>query len=69
MIPEGGEVVVASALRSASPLAWAPTGAEAVLRCDDFRIDYRSDGSVRQFYSDIQGACRGGQEMMEYCWC
>ncbi|KAI7839290.1 hypothetical protein COHA_006988 [Chlorella ohadii] len=54
MIPEGGEMVVASALRSASPLAWSPAGAEAVLRCDDFRIDYRPDGSVKQFYSDIQ---------------
>lgn len=62
MIPEGGEVVVASALRSASPLAWAPAGAEAVLHCDDFRIDYRPDGSVRQFYSDIQGGRAAGAE-------
>ncbi|KAL4427842.1 hypothetical protein ABPG75_001931 [Micractinium tetrahymenae] len=53
MIPEGGDVVVASALRSASPLAWYPSGAEAVMRCDDFRIEYRPDGSVKQFYSDI----------------
>ena len=56
MVPEGGDVVVASALRSASPLAWYPAGASAVLRCDDFRIDYRADGSVRQFYSDVSGA-------------
>ncbi|PSC68118.1 cytochrome c biogenesis [Micractinium conductrix] len=53
MIPEGGDTVVASALRSASPLAWVPGGAEAVLHCDDFRIDYRADGSIRQFYSDV----------------
>lgn len=57
MVPEGGDVVVASALRSASPLAWYPAGASAVIHCDDFRIDYRSDGSVRQFYSDVSGAC------------
>ena len=55
MIPEGGDTVVASALRSASPLAWVPGGAEAVLHCDDFRIDYRADGSIRQFYSDVSG--------------
>lgn len=53
MVPEGGEVVVAAALRSASPLAWYPAGASAALRCDDFRIDVRPDGSVRQFYSDV----------------
>ncbi|KAI3428303.1 hypothetical protein D9Q98_006682 [Chlorella vulgaris] len=53
MIPQGSETVVASALRSASPLAWNPGGASAVIRCDDFRIDYREDGSVRQFYSDL----------------
>lgn len=60
MIPEGGDVVVASALRSASPLAWYPSGAEAVMRCDNFRIEYRPDGSVKQFYSDITGARRSG---------
>lgn len=56
MVPEGDDVVVASVLRSASPLAWYPAGASAVLHCDDFRIDYRPDGSVRQFYSDMSGA-------------
>ena len=55
MVPEGGDVVVAGALRSASPLAWYPAGAEAVLHCDDFRIEYRPDGSVKQFYSDVTG--------------
>lgn len=76
MIPEGGDMVVASALRSASPLAWFPAGAEAVMRCDDFRIEYRPDGSVKQFYSDItggrgrgsqHGALNGAWEMPRKC--
>lgn len=53
MIPEGGEALVAPMLRPASPFARTPAGGEAVLRVDGFRIDYRSDGSVRQFFTDL----------------
>ena len=28
-------------------------GASAVLHVNDFSIDYRSDGSVRQFFTDV----------------
>jgi hypothetical protein len=70
MIPQGSETVVASALRSASPLAWNPGGASAVIRCDDFRIDYREDGSVRQFYSDLTGGlCCLGMNLAGLGWC
>lgn len=54
MITEGGEALVAPMLRPASPFSWTPAGASAVLKVDDFRIDYRSDGSVRQFFTDFQ---------------
>jgi len=53
MIPEGGEALVGTLLRPASPLARPPAGADAVLEVGDFRIDYRSDGSVQQFFTDI----------------
>lgn len=68
MIPQGSEVLVASALRSASPLAWSPRGAEALLRCDDFRIDVRPDGSIRQFYSDVSGGCAAAAAGVVW-WC
>ena len=42
-------------LQPASPLAWAPGGAANVLRVDDFRIDYHADGSVKQFFTDVEG--------------
>lgn len=63
MVPEGGDIVVASALRSASPLGIYPAGADAVLRCDDFRIDYREDGSIKQFYSDMTVLDLDGKEV------
>ena len=53
MIPEGGDLLVASALQPASPLARLPPGGQAVLHVDNFDIDYRPDGSVRQFKTDI----------------
>lgn len=53
MIPEGGDALLAPLLRPASPFATLPAGASAVLKVNDFRIDYRSDGSVRQFFTDI----------------
>ena len=52
MIPQGGDQLVAEALQPASSLARLPAGASAVVHVDDFRIDYRPDGSVRQFYTD-----------------
>lgn len=53
MIPEGEDALLAQLLRPASPFASLPAGASAVLKVNDFRIDYRSDGSVRQFFTDI----------------
>jgi cytochrome c biogenesis protein len=53
MIPEGGDALVSTLLRPASPLARLPEGGQAVLHVDDFRIEYRSDGSIKQFYTDI----------------
>lgn len=54
MIPEGGEVLVSTILTPASPLARLPKGGNAILKVDDFRIDYRSDGSIKQFFSDVE---------------
>jgi cytochrome c biogenesis protein len=55
MIPEGTAAPVEGALRPATPLAMMPGGGASLLRVDDFRIDYRSDGSVKQFLTDIAG--------------
>ena len=61
MVPEGGDLLIADALRGASPLAPLPAGGSGVLHVDDFLIDYRPDGSVRQFYTDVSGARGGGE--------
>jgi cytochrome c biogenesis protein len=53
MIPVGSAAPVAGLLRPASPAARLPVGGGAALRVDAFRIDYRDDGSVRQFFSDV----------------
>jgi cytochrome c biogenesis protein len=45
--------LVATLLQPASPFATLPEGGSAVLKVEDFRIDYRPDGSVRQFFTDV----------------
>lgn len=54
MITEGSDALLASSLRPSSPFAMLPSSASALLHVDDFKIDYRADGSVRQFVSDLQ---------------
>lgn len=63
MIPEGGDALVASALVPASPLARLPAGGEAVLHVEDFDIDYRSDGSVRQFVTGVSVSDLDGRQL------
>lgn len=42
-------------------LAIPPSGAYRTLRVDKFDIDYRSDGSISQFYSDLSVLNSKGQ--------
>eukprot|EP00887_Chlorella_sp_A99_P002598 scaffold6.g2598.t1 len=63
IVPEGGETLVGEALVPATPLARPPAGAAAVLHVDDFRIDYRTDGSVRQFFTDVTVRDVDGQSL------
>lgn len=53
MCPQGAEFQVADVLRGASPVARLPGGGTAVIHVDKFDIDYREDGSERQFSSDL----------------
>ena len=53
MVPEDGEVLTSTVLHPASPLARLPAGGNTVLHVDDFRIEYRSDGSIKQFFTDV----------------
>lgn len=52
-ISEGSSIKIFSALHRRSPLYLAPTAATMALRLDGFDIDFRVDGSVRQFHSDV----------------
>ena len=45
--------MVCPALRPETRLAQPPAGAQAALRVNDFRITYRPDGQVGQYFSDI----------------
>lgn len=40
-------------MRPNSIFALPPYGSQNTIRVDDFNIDYRSDGSISQFYSDL----------------
>lgn len=51
------------ALRPNSPVASLPEGAKQVLHVNGFNIDYRPDGSVQQFNSDLSVLDLDGQEM------
>ena len=50
------------ALAPLSPLARDPPGSDAVLHVNSFDVDYRSDGSVAQFNSDISVLDLDGRE-------
>ena len=50
------------ALAPLSPLARNPPGSDAVLHVNSFDVDYRSDGSVAQFNSDISVLDLDGRE-------
>ena len=63
LIPEGGDAVIGSLLLPASPVARVPAAGSAVLHVDGFRIDYRPDGSVRQFYTDVAVQDAAGREL------
>ncbi|GFR47507.1 hypothetical protein Agub_g9236 [Astrephomene gubernaculifera] len=53
MCPEGQDFQVSSFLHPGSPLATMPEAASNVMHVNRFLIDYRPDGSVAQFYSDL----------------
>lgn len=53
MVPEGQELFVADAIRPVSSVAISPDGASKILHVNKFNIDYRPDGSIAQFYSDL----------------
>lgn len=52
-VPEGQNIQLSSALQPRSLLFLPPAASKMSLRLDDFIIDFRADGSVRQFYSDV----------------
>nr|AAM47499.1 c-type cytochrome synthesis 1 [Chlamydomonas reinhardtii] len=66
MCPEGQDFQVASFLQPSSPIASMPASASNVIHVNKFTIDYRPDGSVAQFYSDLSllDPAQGGKEMM-----
>ncbi|GLI62081.1 hypothetical protein VaNZ11_004641 [Volvox africanus] len=53
MCPEGQEFEISSYLVPSSPIAVMPDAATKVVHVNRFLIDYRPDGSVAQFYSDL----------------
>ena len=63
MVPEDGDFVLAQALTPGSPVAQLPKGASRVAHVDSFRINYRPDGSVQQFNSQISVSDLDGRPM------
>lgn len=53
MIPEDGDMPISQAMIPNTPLAVLPSSAKENLHVDRFKINYRSDGSIAQFYSDL----------------
>lgn len=51
---QGGEFLVADFIRPYTPLASQPGGASAVVKVNDFRITYRENGQVEQYFTDLQ---------------
>lgn len=63
MIPEGGAEPFSDLLRPATMVAIPPKGSSALLKVDNFRIQYRPDGSIQQFFSDVAVEDRFGNEL------
>ncbi|GMH32771.1 hypothetical protein BSKO_00605 [Bryopsis sp. KO-2023] len=53
MVPEGQEFTIERAWRPNSPVAIAPASGKNIVHVDNFKVDYNSDGSVEQFYSQL----------------
>lgn len=47
---QGEELRVSDVISAVSPLAAPPTAANNLMHVNEFKIDYRPDGSVAQFY-------------------
>ena len=65
MVQEGDAVPFSSLLRPSTILAIPPKGSSSFLKVDDFRIQYRPDGSIQQFFSDISVEDRFGNTVMQ----
>eukprot|EP00803_Ostreobium_quekettii_P004859 evm.model.scf_1030EXC.1 EVM.evm.TU.scf_1030EXC.1 scf_1030EXC:4162-9143(-) len=63
MVPQGRDFVMADALVPNSFFSTLPDAAKNTLRVHDFSIDYRSDGSIAQFYSDLSVEDQDGREL------
>jgi len=56
MVPSGAQFLVADAILPYSPVGEyaPPSGASAVVSVDDFRITYRENGQVEQYFTDMR---------------
>lgn len=63
MIQEGDAEPFSELLQPATMVAIPPKGSSALLKVDNFRISYRPDGSIQQFYSDVAVEDRFGNEL------
>eukprot|EP00884_Botryococcus_braunii_P008586 jgi/Botrbrau1/17729/Bobra.0166s0150.1 len=64
MVPEGLEFRLGDRLVPKSPLAIYPPGAYDQLHVNSFEVQYRDDGSVGQFYSDLSVLDSEGNERL-----
>jgi cytochrome c biogenesis protein len=60
MIQEGDSAPFSSLLEPSTMLGISPKGSSSSLKVDDFRIQYRPDGSIQQFFSDVSVEDRFG---------
>lgn len=65
MVQEGDALPFSSLLRPSTMLAIPPKGSSSFLKVDDFRIQYRPDGSIQQFFSDVSVEDRFGNTLMQ----
>lgn len=64
MTPEGLEFPIGAALAPNSPLALADREAlDLRIHVNNFEVDYREDGQVKQFYSDLSVIDGGGRQV------
>lgn len=64
MITEGESTPFSSLLQPSTLVAIPPKGSSSLLRVDDFRISYRPDGSVQQFFTDVSVEDEAGRTLM-----